>query len=144
MRSDNIRIDGSKIRDAVSSHAIQVLITNLYLEQYKAEAGFKMMKSGMDIANVNIHTLSRISAVAFVVSLATMICKTLDHALNETKPPGERCRTVKVLADIHMNTIVKYDRRHDRLSVMGNPSATQDVFALIDRLDINPQHLMGY
>lgn len=29
VRSDNIRIDGSKIRDAISSHAIQVLITNL-------------------------------------------------------------------------------------------------------------------
>ena len=166
VRSDNIRIDGSKIRDAVSSHAIQVLVTNLpfsdapsenkrikasaddvidlYLEQYKAEAGFKMMKSGMDIANVYIHTPSRISAMAFVVSLATMICKTLDHVLKETKPPGERRRTVKVLADMHMNTIVKYDRRNDRLSVMGNPGATQDVFALVDRLNIDPQHLMGY
>ena len=166
VRSDDIRIDGSKIRDAVSSYAIQVLITNLpfsdtpsenkrigasaddvidlYLEQYKAVAGFKMMKSRMDIASVYIHTPSRISAVAFVVSLATMICKTLDHVLKETKPPGERHRTVKVLSDIHMNTIVKYDRRQDRLSAMGNPGATQDVFALVDRLNIEPQHLMGY
>lgn len=166
VRSENIRIDGSKIRDAISSHATQVLITNLpfsdipsedkrvkasaddvidlYLEQYKAEAGFKMMKSGMDIADVYIHTPSRISAVAFVVSLATMICKALDHVLKETKPPDERRRTIKVLADMHMNTLVKYDRRHDRLSIIGNPGATQDIFGLMERLQIDPQHLLGY
>lgn len=166
VRSENVRIDESKIAQAVSSHATQVLITNLpfsdtpsenrrlgasaddvidlYLEQYKAEAGFKMMKSGMDIANVYIHTPSRISAVAFIVSLATMVCKTIDHVLRAAREPGERRRTMKALADIHANTIVKYDRAHDRLSVMGYPGATGDVFSLVEKLKIDPQHLLGY
>ncbi len=166
VRSDNIRVDESKLMDAVRAHSVQVLITNLpfstehsedartrasaddvidlYLEEYKTEAGFKMMKSGMNIGNVYIHTPSRITAVAFVVSLATMVCKTLDHVLEETRPAGEQRRTVKTLADIHMNTIVKYDRAHDRLSVMGKPGATSDIFGLVERLQIDPQHLLGY
>ena len=37
VRSDNIRIDGSKIRDAISSHAIQVLITNLSFSDTPSE-----------------------------------------------------------------------------------------------------------
>lgn len=166
VRSDNIRVDESKLAEAVRKHSVQVLITNLpyspehseeprerasaddvidlYLEQYKAEAGFKMMKSGMDVGKVYIHTPSRITAVAFIVSLATTVCKTIDHVLKETRPSGERRRTLKALADIHTNTIVKYDRAHDRLTVMGFPGATADVFALVERLRIDPQHLLGY
>ena len=166
VRAEDVRVDGSKVDDAVLRHAIQVLITDipfsdvpsedrrikasaddiidLYLEQYKAEAGFKMMKSGMDVAHVYIHTPSRITAMAFVVSLATMVCKTIDHVLRTTKPSGERRRTVKSLADIHANTIVKYDRCHDRLSIMGGPGATGDVFSIVDRLEIDPQLLLGY
>lgn len=164
--SDNVRVDGSKVQDAVWNHGIQILITNhpfsdepsenkrikasaddvidLYLEQYKAEAGFKMMKSAMDIAHVYIHTPSRITAMAFVVSLATMICETIEHVLERTRESGDCRRTVKSLADIHANTIVKYDRCHDRLSIMGGSGATGDVFSILDRLEIDPQLLLGY
>ena len=83
-------------------------------------------------------------AMSFVVSLATMVCKTIDHVLRTTKPSGERRRTVKSLDDIHANTIVKYDRCHDRLSIMGGPGATGDVFSIVDRLEIDPQLLLGY
>ena len=166
VRSENIRIDETKVHGAVLSDSVQVLITNLpfsdehsddrrrkasaddvielYLEQYKAEAGFKMMKSGMDIADVYIHTPSRISVMAFVVTLATMVCKTLDHVLKERRQPGERRRTVNTLADMHVNTIVRYDRQHDRLSIMGYPGATGDVFTYVEMLDIDPQHLLGH
>ena len=103
-----------------------------------------MMKSGMNIADVYIHTPSRITAVAFVVCLATMICKTIDFVLRKKKEPGERRVTVKSLADVHANTIVKYDRSHDRLSVMGFPGATSEIFAIAEKLSINLQHLLGY
>lgn len=162
----NLRIDEDRFGRAVNLHAIQALITNLpfsdvpsadrrrsansddvvdlYLEQYKAEAGFKMMKSGMDIADVYIHTPSRITAVAFVVSLATMVCKTLDGMHPGLKDPGEPKRTVKTFADIHTNTLLKYDRRHDRLSVMGHPGATGEIFHYIEKMGIDPQLLLGY
>ena len=119
------------------------MILKLYLDQYKAEAGFKM-KSGMDIADVYIHTPSRITVMAFVVTLATMVCKTIDHVLKGRRQPGERRRTVNALADMHVNTIVRYDRQHDRLSVMGYPGATGDVFTYVEMLDIDPQHLLGH
>ena len=128
VESENVRVDESKLRNAVISHAVQVLITNLpfsadhsdnprkeasaddiidlYLEQYKVEAGFKMMKSGMNVADVYIHTPSRITAVAFIVCLATTVCKTMDFVLRKKKEPGKRRITVKSLADIHANTIV--------------------------------------
>lgn len=166
VRSENIRIDESRFEQAVVTHALQVLVTNLpfsathsddvhtkasaddvidlYLELYKVEAGFKMMKSGMNIADVYIHTPSRITVVAFVVSLATMICKTMDHVLNAGKPKGERARTVKVLADLHANTLIRYDRSHDRMTVMGHPGATTDVFTLLERLSVDPLFLLGH
>lgn len=162
----DIAIDETKLEDAIISHSVQVLITNLpysdrlsedkrrgacaddvidlYLEQYKTEAGFKMMKSGMNIADVYIHTPSRITAVAFIVSLATMICKTLDYVLRKKKPKQAVKRTMKILADEHLNTLVKYDRAHDRLTVMGPPGATAEIFQYVERLEINPQHLLGY
>ena len=166
IKGENLRIDDDRIGDAVLTGAIQVLLTNipfaaewsedirsracadqvidLYLEQYKAEAGFKMMKSGMGIADVYIHTPARITAVAFVVSLATMLCKTIDHFLKITKQPGERRRTVKTMADVHVNTIVKYDRVHDRMSIMGRPGASKDVFDILERLGIEPNYLLEY
>jgi hypothetical protein len=93
---------------------------------------------------VYIHTPSRITVVAFVVSLATMICKTMDHILNAGKPKGERARTVKVLADLHANTLIRYDRSHDRMTVMGHPGATTDVFTLLERLSVDPLFLLGH
>ena len=159
-------MDESKLRNSVISHSVQVLIANipfsadhsdnprkeasaddvidLYLEQYKVEAGFRMMKSGMNIADVYIHTPSRITAVALIVCLATMVCKTIDFVLRKKKEPGKRCIAVKSLADIHTNTIVKYDRSHDRLSVMGFPGATHEIFATAEKLSINLRHLLGY
>lgn len=166
LRISDAKIDESRLDAAVAEHAAQVLITNLpfspghseeplkkasaddvidlYLEQYKAEAGFKMMKSGMDICDVYIHTPSRITAVAFVVSLATMLCTVANKALKDAKPKGERRQTVKALADIHMNTLVWYDRRRDRMSITGRPGDTARIFACAERLKIPPEYLLTF
>lgn len=162
----NLTIDESKLENSIISHAAQVLITNLpfsaapsedrrkaasaddvidlYLEEYKVEASFKMMKSGMNIGDVYIHTPSRITVVAFIVSLATMICKVLDTMHPKLKEKGSRSRTIKSLADEHINTLLKYDRTHDRLSVMGPPGATGMIFDYIEAMHIDPQKLLGY
>lgn len=41
-------------------------------------------------------------------------------------------------------TPVKYDRAYDRETVMGPPGATAEIFQYVERLEINPQHLLGY
>lgn len=40
------------------------------------------------IADIYIHTPSRINAIAFIVSLATMLSKTMDVVLEEARPRG--------------------------------------------------------
>ena len=166
LRISDVGVDESRLEAAAVEHAAQVLITNLpfspehsdeprlkasaddvidlYLEQYKAEAGFRMMKSGMGICDVYIHTPSRITAVAFVVSLATMLCTVANKVLRDTKPKGERRATVKALADIHMNALVWYDRRKDRMSVTGVPGDTSRIFALAERLRVPPEKLLTF
>ena len=44
----------------------------------------------------------------------------------------------------HINTLVKYDRAHNRLTVMGHLGATAEIFLYVERLEIDPQHLLGY
>ena len=66
----------------------------------------------------------------------------IDHVLKMTKQPGERHCTVKTMADVHVNTIVKYDRAHDRMAVMGRPGASKNVFDIFERLDIEPNYLL--
>ncbi len=166
LRITDTGIDDGRLESAIAEHAVQVLITNLpfssehseeprfkasaddvidlYLEQYKAEAGFKMMKSGMNIGNVYIHTPSRITAVAFIVSLATMLCTVANMVLRETKTKGEPKKTVKSLVDIHQNALVWYDRRKDRMSITGGPGDTEAIFDLADRLKIPPEYLLTH
>ena len=166
LRISDAKVDDGRLESAVIAHAAQVLITNLpfsdehsedprakasaddvidlYLEQFKAEAGFKMMKSGMEIGKVYIHTPSRITAVAFVVALATMLCSVANMVLKDRKPKGERRQTVKTLADIHMNTLVWYNREKDRMTITGKPGDTKLIFGYLDRLGIDPKYMLTY
>ncbi len=165
LRISDIGIDGDSLEQAVAEHTVQVLITSLpfsaehsegppkkvsaddvidlYLEQYRAEAGFKMMKSGMSIGNVYIHATSRITAVVFVVALATVQSIVADMVLRDRKPKGERRQTIKALADVHLNTLVWYDRRKDRMTITGRPGDAELVFTYVDRLEIDPAYLLS-
>lgn len=164
--SKDVRVDESRIEDAVMRHSMQVLITNLpfsaehstdlkdkasaddvielYLEQYKSEKGFKLMKSGMGIGNVYIHTPSRISAIAFVVMLATMLSNVVDLLLERARPKGEKKRTAKTLSDKLVRTIIWYNRRKDEMSVTGGDGCTELFFRYFDRLKIDPKLLLGH
>lgn len=82
--------------------------------------------------------------MAFSISLATMIVKVLDTEYAKRKAKGKQKTTVKAMADIHIGTLVKYDRRHDRLSVISRQGATDEIFDYIDTLGIDPQYLLGH
>ncbi len=162
----DIGIDDGRLESAIAEHATQVHITNLpfsaehseeplskasaddvidlYLEQYKVEAGFKMMKSGMNIGDVYIRSPSRITAVAFNASLATMLCTVANMVLKDTQSKGERSKTIKTLADIHQNTLVWYDRRKDRMYITVSPGDTAAILDLADRLKIPPEFLLTH
>ncbi len=99
------------------------------------------MNSMRDICNVYIHTPSWITAVGFVVSLATMLCTVANKVLRDTRPKEEHRATVKALADIQMNVLVWYDRRKDRMSV---PDGTSGIFALAERLRMPPEKLLTF
>ena len=103
-----------------------------------------MMKSGMGIDDVYIHTPSRIQSVAFVVSLATMLANVADDILRQTKPPGERKYTVKGLSDVLMNTLLWYRRRKNSISVTGGPGDTEFFLSIFRRFNIDHELLLGY
>ena len=162
----DLRIDESKMGSAVNMHALQVLITNipfskehsedirrcgsaddvieLYLEQAKEEANFKMMKSGMAIGDVYIHTPARISAVAALVSLATMMSSAVNAKLRQERQKGERRMTVKRFRDLNVRGLLWYNRRKDTLSVTGGNGTAKMFFEYFDRLGIDPQMLLGH
>jgi len=166
LRISGVGIDDSGLESAILAHAAQVLITDirfsaehsedllkeasaddvidLYLQQYKAEAGFKMMKSGMHIGNVYIHTPARIAAIAFVVTLTTMLCAVANYVLKKKKEKGEGRQTIKALSDIHTNTLIWYDRRRDKMRITGKKGDTAQIFKFIERLEIDPKYMLTY
>ncbi len=51
---------------------------------------------------------------------------------------------VKALADIHLNTLVWYDRRKDRMSVTERAGDTAKIFGYADRLKVPPEYLRTF
>ena len=60
-------------------------------------------------------------------------------AVNFKDDGFERARIQSVSKTMH-----SCDRSHDRLSIMGRPGATHEIFAIAEKLSINLQYLLGY
>ena len=102
-RSD---VDRDNLRDGATVDA--VLLS--YLDQYRIEHAFRLMKDGMRIGRVYIHRPSRENAMSFVCSLATMIVDVMDHVLKRNGMDMTFGKVVDSLFSLNL----KYDRELGR------------------------------
>ena len=130
-RSD---VDKDNLREGATADA--VLLS--YLDQYKIEHAFRLMKDGMRIGRVYIHRPSRENAMSFVCSLATMIVDVMDNVL---KRNGVDMTFEKVVNDL-FSLNLKYDRELEEESFSG-PLELADLFMdVAEALGIDTDHLI--
>jgi len=143
-------------------HGTQVLITNLprsdrkennlrdgadaetvlmtYLGEYKIEHSFRLMKSGLGVDSVYLHTPERENAMMFVIGIATIISNTVDAVLK--RMPGRKI-TMDRLCWKMISVSVNYDRKSDSMRIRGYEGANKEFFGYMDTLDISHGLLLG-
>ena len=158
-------IDEERVGNAAERHSTGVLVTNiprtaekaddlrkgatrdevvdLYLGQYLAEKGFRLMKSGMGVGHVYIHTHSRQDVMSFIVSLAAMLQNLIDAVLKR-EIASERPLTMKRLTDRFCRCYLKYDRGANRASFAGTAELKDEFFKVVEALGLEKRLLLGY
>ena len=162
----NLRIDDDSLDRAASEYSINVLITNLpsadasadnlrfgatvddivdiYLGEFSIEHVFRLGKSGLGVDHMFLHTPSRQDAVVFLTSIASMISKAIDIVLKRTTPKGKKTLTMKSISDRKAGTVLRYHRERDGVTILGEPGDQEFIFGILERLDIEPDLLLGY
>ena len=114
-------------------------VLRLYLDQYKVEHTYRLMRSGMGVDSVYVHTPSRANALLFVIAIATLISSIMDALMRRNGHP----RTVKKICSDLQNAAVIYDRGNDRLTVGGPNGSMSDLFFCLGVFDTDPSLLLG-
>lgn len=130
-RSD---VDKDNLRDGATADA--VLLS--YLDQYKIEHAFRLMKDGMRIGRVYIHRPSRENAMSFVCSLATMMTDVIDHVLKSKGIDMTFCRIVDELSRLDL----RYDRKNGEEYLSGTSDSIDLFMDVAEALGIDVDHLI--
>jgi len=128
--------DAENIRFGATSDTV----LRLYLDQYKPEHTYRLMKSGMGVSSVYVHTPSRAAALLFTVAVATLVNSVMD-ALLRRNAKG-KSRTVSRICTEIQGAILAYDRDGDEIYVMGPDGSASKVFSFMDSLGLDPSTLL--
>ncbi|MDR1404924.1 MAG: IS1634 family transposase [Candidatus Methanoplasma sp.] len=145
-------------------HGMQVLVTNLpraagdladirkgasadtvlklYLGEYRIEHTFRLMKSGIGIDRVYIHTPERENAMMFVVGMITLVSNIMDAVLK--REMGWRSKTSSRLGMELTTSKVEFDRRNDRMFVRGPEGSGSELSEYADIFGLDPELLLGF
>jgi transposase len=111
-------------------------ILRLYLDQYKAEHTYRLMKSGMGVDSVYVRTPSRANALLFVVAVAALVSSVIDALLRRSGKG--RKKTVKQISTEIQNAILEYRRGEDSMGVLGPPGSQDKVLAYLAAIGMDP------
>ena len=127
--AENLR-DGARAEDAVKA----------YLEEYKVEHTYRLMKSGLGVDSVYLHTPERENAMMFVIAVATIISNAVDAAL--ARKPGMKVTMNRLCLEM-MPVTVEYDRGDDSMRVRGYEGAGRELLGYLDELGVSHGLLLG-
>jgi len=151
----SMAFDSERAKELANIHDISVVVTNLpfstedaenvrhgattdtvlrlYLDQYKTEHTYRLMKSGMGVDSVYVHTPSRANALLFVIAVATLVSSVMD-AMIRRNGKGRQKAVRQVCIEIQ-SAILEYCRAEDALSVLGPTGAEDGVFSYLNKID---------
>ena len=165
----------SMVEQAAEAYSVRVLVTNLprgngpdilkgaspddvisaYLGEYLVEFCFRLMKSGLNVGHVYIHSPARQDAMIFLTSVTAMIHGVIDNVLarDEDRPrkspyddeeEERKHLTMKHIIDFMPMTQVVYDRANDTMSITGAPGDSEKALMIMRKLDLDPVLLLGF
>ena len=162
----DLRIDEDRLDAAARKYSVNVLISNIpsanesssnlrfgataddvvdiYIGEFAIERVFRLGKSGLGVDHMYIHTPSRQDAVVFLTSIATMISETVDLMLKDMTLDHRRPLTMEQIRNRKMNTVLRYDRDKDSVTILGEPEDGRLIMDILRRLDIEPDLLLGH
>lgn len=114
-------------------------VLRLYLDQYKVEHTYRLMKSGMGVDSVYVRTPKRADALLFVVAVATLVSSIIDALLAKSRDCPYR--TVKKAAEAIQHASFEFHRDTGDITVTGPAGSVDRVFAYIDGIGLDPSHL---
>ena len=119
-------------------------IVDVYLGEFDIEHVFRLGKSGLGVDHMFLHTPSKQDAVVFLTSIASMISKAIDIVLKRGTPRGKKVLTIKSISDRKAGTVLRYYRERDGVTILREPGDHESIFGILERLDIEPDLLLGY
>ena len=128
--------DSANIRHGATADTV----LRLYLDQYKAEHTYRLMKSGMGVDSVYVRTPSRANALLFVVAVATLVSSIIDALLRRSG--NGRFKTVKQAHKEIQNSILECRRKENKMSVLGKKGSAEGVFAYLEAIGMDPSLLL--
>jgi transposase len=128
--------DSGNVRHGATADAV----LRLYLDQYKSEHTFRLMKSGMGVDSVYVRTPSRANALLFVVAIATLISNVMD-ALLRRGGKGRYGTTEQACVGMQ-NIILRYRRSDKKASVFGSEGSEAVVFGHMRAMGTDPAILL--
>lgn len=157
----DLEFNEERARELAEEHDISVIVTNLpfstedapnirqgattetvlrlYLDQYKVEHTYRLMKSGMGVDSVYVRTPSRANALLFVVAIATLVSSVIDALLKRSG--RSRFATVKQASQAVMNSSFEICRETDEAQVTGAEGSVDLVFDYLDGIGLDPSVL---
>jgi transposase len=115
-------------------------ILRLYLDQYKIEQSYRLMKSGMGIDSVFVRTPSRASALFFVIGIAVLISNVVDALLRQSGKG--RTKTMRQSCIEIQNAVIEYHRSENAISIPGSEAYADRVFSFMDSIGVDPSKLL--
>lgn len=128
--------DADNVRDGATAQTV----LRLYLNEYKVEHTYRLMKSGLGVDRVFFRTPSRENAMMFVVGIATLIENVID-AMNRRNGERDTFRTVIYQFE---TMVVKYSRLDDSMDFEGPDERVEQLFRYLEILRIAPQFLLQH
>ena len=132
--------DAENLRDGATAESV----LRLYLDQYKVEHTYRLMKSGMGVDRVYVHKPSRENALMFVVGIATLINDIIDAMSHrEAAERDAASSTFRTVVDEMTGTQVRYDRGTDSMHVEGPPERADRLAGILLMMGTDPRLLLG-
>jgi transposase len=124
-------------RDGADAETVMML----YLEEYKVEHTYRLMKSGLGVDSVYLHTPERENAMMFVIGIAAIISGTIDAVLGKRK--GKKI-TMDRIGWKMISVTADYDHSDDSIEIRGYEGADKELLGYLKELKISPGLIFGF
>lgn len=124
-----------RVRDGATADGV----VRLYLDEYKAEHCYKMLKSGLGMDRVHLHKGARVAAMFGLCAIGGVISSVMDAVLRR----GNSGHTVYRLRLRLSDTTVRVKRATGYTYIDGPPGIGSEVEELCRMLDVDPELMIA-